>query len=43
MASISDQLASVKAEAEEVLAVAAKGGAENRARLEELRTTMENL
>ena len=43
MASISDQLASVKAEAEEVLAAAAKGGAVNRARLEELRTTMENL
>ena len=43
MASINDQLASVKAEAEELLAAAAKGGAVNRARLEELRHDMENL
>lgn len=43
MASINDQLASVKAEAEDLLAAAAKGGAVNRARLEELRHDMENL
>ena len=42
MASINDRLASVKAEAEELLA-AAKGGAVNRGRLEELRHDMENL